>query len=238
MSIKKFTHYIVWPGIALLAVLATMSISSRASMSPATWVYDRIIGVSDDAWIALHVERHVKSAFEYRTSSEIRIVSVLNGCVQNRVSLGEITSIDENATGKWLENQISRGDSSNLAFMPSMTPVIPADWRELLNIKNGAVVLTGDGKKISIVASAAVLKWAALQGVNVKSDANIKIASVFQSTNSLRGSNWVYLEIETTYRDADIDYSRFVLPLKIGDRSSGTTDPAKLLSIQPQPSGC
>ncbi len=236
MNIKHFTSPAALFGIVLTTTLATLTVAPRASTSPATWVTDRIIGVSDGAWIALHVERNVKSGYEYRTRSEVRIIRVTNSCIHKRVSLGDVNNVDREATGNWQKSQISRGDGSNLAVLSTMAPVVPSDWRELITIENGSIALLEDKKKIPIIPSGTVLKWATLQGAKINSVS--RIAAVFQSADTLRGNNWIYLEIETAERDVDVDYTRFVLPLKINPLPSGTNGPAELSAIQPQPDGC
>ena len=226
--------------LAVLGLACLAAAPAMASLSPATWVSHRLIGVKGDSWVAMRAERHFSSYYKYRTKSELHLVQIATGCRSEAVVLKETETVDENASGNWSVKAVGGGPLP-AAALDNMVPVMPRGWHAGIKIVSGAVTVASDEKDVVVIPAGMVAKWAELQGIPAIDE--LQISGMFESTDAVRQDGMMFLELETRDGgDIDVDYARFIVPLAIvklfKELESGVTNLAKLAGVQPQPIGC
>lgn len=211
-----------------------------ASLSPATWVSHRLIGVKGDSWVAMRAERHFSSYYKYQTKSELHLVQVASGCRREAIVLTETETSDTDSLGNWAV-KIVGGANLPAGVLDKMVPVVPSGWNEGINIVSGAITLDNKGEDVVVIPAAMVVKWAELQGIPAIDV--LQISGMFESTDAVREDGMMFLELETKEGgDIDVDYARFILPLAARalykQLEIEVIDQAKLTGVQPQPTGC
>lgn len=227
----------------VLALAILVPAIAYASMSPATWVTQRVLGVVQDGVVLLHLRRHVASYYAYEAAQELRVVSN-EGCVSTRIALQASTGRDTDTLGNW-ETKVVRGENVGAAaeLLATMSPVVPRD-RQSVILREGALWIGHDGDWYEIVSAERVVRWSAMAGQEMAVDGagELAIAGLWQSIHALQDRGLTYVEIVPDGAEIDIDRTAFVVP--VDDRGarrlleSGVKDKAALARSQPDPSGC
>lgn len=227
----------------VLALAVLVPAIASASMSPATWVTQRVLGVMPEGVVLLHLRRHVASYYAYEAAQELRVVSN-EGCVSTRITLQTSTGRDTDTLGAW-ETKVVGGTNPAAAaeLLAGMAPVVPRD-RQSVVLRDGALWIGHDGDLYEIVSADRVVRWSALAGqeMPVEGAGELVVAGLWQSIHALQDRGLTYVEIVPDAAEIDIDRTAFVIPLD--DRAarrlleSGVKDKAALARSQPEPSGC
>ena len=234
MTRRQLLSAIAGIGVLIAGFCSTV----LASANQSTWISHRLIGIAGDNWIAVRLERYVPSYYSGDVSSEIHVRRIADGCPVSKVVLQQIEHRDTDSHGNWTSEVVKSGTVPDV--VATMTPVAPSDWRSEIKLTTDGLSMDRGNGPVVIVPMEAVRNWARLHGGEM--DIDLRLSDTYEAVDVPGKEAMLFVELETIYRDGDVDYARFIVPVAIYQLTQlladKVTDPAALAKVQPQPGSC
>lgn len=218
-----------------IALLASNALPAMATQDPSRWSVSSFAGQAGDAWVANLTIRNTSGAYEYQTERQLLLIDGATGCIDHREVLTDNSFIDSNASGDWTVTSNHR-EEGDFSLLVDIAPPVPSDWAGQLSLDNGALMFRFDGAEHALISADQIAAWAALQSGSA--DGDLRLVETYESVDAWRGDEQlVFVELETSERSIDVDYSRFVVPVSPGAAIDmllgGTSDPKAFSGSQP-----
>lgn len=231
------------PVLCALIIVMSITGAAQASLSSATWITQRVLGVVTEGVVILHVQRHVSSYYSYDVSSELRIMSRQNGCILERLELFGSMSRDTNASGDWQTKMRKSPNGATAKLLSRMAPVVPVE-RGLVAMKDGGLAVVQDDVWHTVVPAKSIAAWENIARTKGMGDgeSGFAVQGLWESVDAIQGSRLVFVELAPNETSIDVDRVAFVVPMNLSKvwefLGQGVTDAKKLQAVQPQPGNC